>query len=154
MSTLFNVIGCIYFLVGIIIGLVKIPAAIRALRRSPLRAVRDGALRVTLFIVGFCVLAALGNTSEYGRKQSINMIWIFATIAVLIYVGSAIARVWRDHKAQDKQTEQRLREQPVPEGIMYAHTQQPSSDPDGAAAPASTSTQAPAVSDAAHDMRQ
>lgn len=35
MSTLFNVLGSIYFLVGLIVGLVKVRAAIRALRRSP-----------------------------------------------------------------------------------------------------------------------
>lgn len=101
----------------------------------PLRAVRDGALRITWFIIGFLVLAALGSKSAHGRGQTINMIWIFATIAALIYAVSAVVRIRREHRTQDRQTEQRMRERPVPEGIVYANVPRPSTESADAPAP-------------------
>lgn len=154
MSTLFNVLGSIYFLAGLIVGLVKIRAAIRALRRSPLRAVRDGALRITWFIIGFLVLAALGSKSAHGRGQTINMIWIFATIAALIYAVSAVVRIRREHRTQDRQTEQRMRERPVPEGIVYANAPRPLTESADAPAPVQALTRPSAGVEAARDMRR
>lgn len=154
MSTLFNVLGSIYFLVGLIVGLVKIPAAIRALRRSPLLAVRDGALKITLFIIGFLVLSALGGKSAYGQRQTINMIWIFATVAVLIYIVSAVARVRRDHRAQDRQVEQRMRERPAPEGIVYMNEPRPSAGTADAPTSGRPMARPSAGADATRDMRR
>lgn len=121
-------------LIGVIRGLIKIPATIRSFHVSPLGTLRNVALKVTLFILGFYVLAALGNTSAYGRGQAISQIWIFATLAVLIYAVSAVVRLWKRHGAHGEEAAQHMHGMPVAQGIVYPQT----ADGVDGGAPAST----------------